>query len=204
MDTTIAAISTAYGEAGIGIVRMSGPDSLKVLRKVFVPRVCTAEGAAAFEYEPRHMYFGSAVDAAGSFIDDCLAVYMPGPNSYTGEDVAELQCHGSMVSYKKILAAFLAALSQLLLKLSAGEHRSGIRVYLNVKVIAGYGLLMLTMLMNVWAYQTVEYHLGPVLNASSYIFVMILSTLVLKEKLTLMKSLGFLLIISGICISALL
>ncbi len=107
MDTTIAAISTAYGEAGIGIVRMSGPDSLKVLRKVFVPRVCTAEDAAAFEYEPRHMYFGSAVDAAGSFIDDCLAVYMPGPNSYTGEDVAELQCHGSMVSYKKILAAFL-------------------------------------------------------------------------------------------------
>ena len=107
-DTTIAAISTAYGEAGIGIVRMSGPDSLRVLRKVFVPRVCAGrEAALTFEYQPRHMYFGSAVDAAGGFIDDCLAVYMPGPNSYTGEDVAELQCHGSMVSYKKILAAFL-------------------------------------------------------------------------------------------------
>lgn len=107
-DTTIAAISTAYGEAGIGIVRMSGPDSLGVLKKVFVPRVCASrDDARKFEYEPRHMYFGSAVDADGSFIDDCLAVYMPGPNSYTGEDVAELQCHGSMVSYKKILAAFL-------------------------------------------------------------------------------------------------
>ena len=108
-DTTIAAISTAYGEAGIGIVRMSGPDSLGVLRKVFVPRICGKDAAFAFEYEPRHMYFGSAVDADGSFIDDCLAVYMPGPSSYTGEDVAELQCHGSMVSYKKILAAFLNA-----------------------------------------------------------------------------------------------
>ena len=108
-DTTIAAISTAYGEAGIGIVRMSGPDSLKVLQKVFVPRICGKEAAVSFEYGPRHMYFGSAVEADGSFIDDCLAVYMPGPNSYTGEDVAELQCHGSMISYKKILAAFLDA-----------------------------------------------------------------------------------------------
>ena len=109
-DTTIAAISTAYGEAGIGIVRMSGPDSLGVLRKVFVPKVCrAAEDASGFEYEPRHMYFGSAFDADGAFIDDCLAVYMPGPNSYTGEDVAELQCHGSMVSYRKILAAVLKA-----------------------------------------------------------------------------------------------
>ena len=101
-DTTIAAISTAYGEAGIGIVRMSGPDSLGVLKKVFVPKT------AVSAFEPRHMYYGSAVDPKdGSTIDECLAVWMPGPNSYTGEDVVELQCHGSVISYKKILSAFL-------------------------------------------------------------------------------------------------
>ena len=109
-ETTIAAISTAYGEAGIGIVRMSGPESLDVLKKVFVPKA--AEGgmgaAEAFEYAPRHMYYGRAVDPKdGSIIDECLAVWMPGPSSYTGEDVVELQCHGSVISYKKILSAFL-------------------------------------------------------------------------------------------------
>ena len=105
MDTTIAAISTAYGEAGIGIVRMSGPESLDILRKVFIP-VVNREG---FSFEPRHMYYGRAVDTSdGSIIDECLAVYMPGPYSYTGEDVAEVQCHGSVISYKRILDAFLS------------------------------------------------------------------------------------------------
>ena len=106
-DTTIAAISTAYGEAGIGIVRMSGPDSFEVLKKVFMPG---RDGACGkdWEAEPRHMYYGRVVDPAdGSVVDECLAVYMPGPNSYTGEDVAELQCHGSVISYKKILALLL-------------------------------------------------------------------------------------------------
>ena len=112
-ETTIAAISTAYGEAGIGIVRMSGPESLDVLKKVFVPKAAesglgAAAKDAAFEYAPRHMYYGRAVDPKdGSTIDECLAVWMPGPNSYTGEDVVELQCHGSVISYKKILSAFL-------------------------------------------------------------------------------------------------
>ena len=107
-ETTIAAISTAYGEAGIGIVRMSGPESLDVLKKVFVPKAAECGAGAAFEYAPRHMYYGRAMDPKdGSTIDECLAVWMPGPSSYTGEDVVELQCHGSVISYKKILSAFL-------------------------------------------------------------------------------------------------
>ena len=98
-DSTIAAISTAYGEAGIGIVRMSGPDSLDVLRKVFVPKV---------DWMPRHMYYGRIVDpAGGKVVDECLAVFMPGPYSYTGEDVTEIQCHGSVISYKEILGLLL-------------------------------------------------------------------------------------------------
>ena len=136
-ETTIAAISTAYGEAGIGIVRMSGPDSLDVLKKIFVPggygkgrtgaggvatskqlqedalsvdpQVRTGGISANWDPKPRHMYFGRVVDPAdGSVVDECLAVFMPGPHSYTGEDVAEVQCHGSVLSYKKILSLMLA------------------------------------------------------------------------------------------------
>ena len=119
-ETTIAAISTAYGEAGIGIVRTSGPDSLNVLRKVFVPNGAgvtagqlhtgagSMEDAEAWTPQPRHMYYGRIVDPKdGSVADECLAVFMPGPQSYTGEDVAEVQCHGSVISYKKILALML-------------------------------------------------------------------------------------------------
>ena len=102
-DTTIAAISTAYGEAGIGIVRMSGPDSLDVLKKVFISNALNDK-----EIKPRHMYYGKVADPAnGQIVDECLAVYMPGPYSYTGEDVAEIQCHGSVISYKRILSLLL-------------------------------------------------------------------------------------------------
>ena len=74
-----------------------------------------------------------------------------------------------------LLSAFFSALSQLLLKLSAKvTHKNTIFEYLNFKVIAGYGLLMLTLLMNTWAYQGVEYKEGPVLNSTSYVFVMLL------------------------------
>ena len=94
---------------------MSGPESLEILKKVFRPagKRGTDDGAAfsgSVGIRPRHMYYGRAVDPSdGSVIDECLAVYMPGPQSYTGEDVAEIQCHGSVISYKKILAAMLAA-----------------------------------------------------------------------------------------------
>ena len=120
-ETTIAAISTAYGEAGIGIVRMSGPDSLCVLQKVFFSPALSGPADSLIHswangeerqkisgIVPRHMYYGRIVDPKnGQVIDECLAVYMPGPYSYTGEDVAEIQCHGSMISYKRILSLLL-------------------------------------------------------------------------------------------------
>ncbi len=93
--STIAAISTAYGESGIGIVRMSGPASLDILGRIFSGGPVT---------EPRHMYYGKICRPEdGSEIDEVLAVYMKAPASYTGEDVAEIQCHGGMLSVKKIL-----------------------------------------------------------------------------------------------------
>ena len=94
-EQTIAAISTAYGESGIGIVRMSGPRSGEIAQKIFKGR----------ELTPRYMHYGKIVDpASGSVLDEVLCVYMKAPNTYTGEDVVEIQCHGSLLSLKNILA----------------------------------------------------------------------------------------------------
>lgn len=101
MNETIAAIATAYGEGGIGIVRVSGDKSLEVLRRVFVP-------AKARELESRRMTYGSVYDD-NVLIDEAMAVYMKGPMTYTGEDVAEIYCHGSVVSLRKTLEAVLKA-----------------------------------------------------------------------------------------------
>ncbi len=101
-NTTIAAISTAYGEAGIGIVRMSGPGSLDVLEKVFF-----SKKGEKIAFEPRHMYYGVVKDEEGRVIDEALAVYMKAPYTYTGEDVAEIQCHGGNISVRNILSLLL-------------------------------------------------------------------------------------------------
>ncbi|MCQ2565450.1 MAG: tRNA uridine-5-carboxymethylaminomethyl(34) synthesis GTPase MnmE [Clostridia bacterium] len=102
MESTIAAISTAYGESGIGIVRMSGPMSLNILTKIFV----SAKGVQIIK--PRYMHYGYIEDPQnGTRLDEVLAVYMKAPHTYTGEDVVEIQCHGSYISLKEILALCL-------------------------------------------------------------------------------------------------
>ncbi|MBQ3975636.1 MAG: EamA family transporter [Lachnospiraceae bacterium] len=101
-----------------------------------------------------------------------------------------------------IAAAFVTALSQILLKKSAmKEHGGLLSQYLNLQVFLGYLLMMTALLMNIWAYRTVEYHLGPLLNASSYIFVLVLGKLVLKEQVSRKALLGNLLILIGILIA---
>lgn len=99
MNETIAAIATAYGEGGIGIVRISGPESLNILKKIF-----SGKGSM----RNRRMTFGIISDPDnGNIIDEVLAVYMKGPGTYTGEDTVEINCHGSMISLKKTLALVL-------------------------------------------------------------------------------------------------
>lgn len=100
---TIAAIATPPGSGGIGVIRISGPDALAILQQVFRP------AAALKEFTPRHLYLGRAVNTAGQTIDQVMAVYMPAPHSYTGEDVAELQCHGGYVVCQEVLSAAMAA-----------------------------------------------------------------------------------------------
>ncbi len=102
IDETIAAIATAPGEGGIGIVRISGEDANRILEKIFTQ----SQGKA--EFRPRQMHYGFIRDNfSGELIDEVMAVYFKAPLSYTAEDVVEIQCHGSMVSLRKILSLVL-------------------------------------------------------------------------------------------------
>lgn len=103
-DDTIAAIATAPGEGGIAIVRVSGPDALKIADTVF-------RGAEPKPSErPTHMIVhGYVVDVDDSEIDDVLLLIMKSPQSYTVEDVIEFQGHGGNVAAKRILRRVLDA-----------------------------------------------------------------------------------------------
>jgi tRNA modification GTPase len=100
MEDTIAAIATAYGEGGIGIIRISGPEAKSILDKLFIPKNLESTEHIA----NRRLYYGNVVDKAkNQRIDEVLAVFMNGPRTYTAEDVAEIYCHGSIISLRKIL-----------------------------------------------------------------------------------------------------
>lgn len=104
MEDTITAIATAPGEGGIGIIRISGSEALGIAMQIFrLPSGRTAE-----KLDNRMLTYGNIVDDEGSVIDEVMVVYMQGPHSYTGEDVVEIQCHGSIVSLRKILQLVLA------------------------------------------------------------------------------------------------
>lgn len=91
MTETIAAVATPSVPSAIGILRLSGPQAREIASAVFTP---TAGGTLA-EKPPRKLIYGILKDKNGTPIDQVLATWSPGPNSYTGEDTAELQCHGS-------------------------------------------------------------------------------------------------------------
>lgn len=100
-----------------------------------------------------------------------------------------------------LVNAFLSAFSQILLKQSANkEHKKLIDEYLNVRVISAYIILAFTLVSNAFAYQGIAYKYGSVIGASSYIFLMILSRLILKEKITKQVLLGNAIIMFGMFI----
>lgn len=102
----IVAIATAPGRGAVGIVRVSGEDLKGLVRALFAAR---AESAASeFPLRPRHAHYLPFLDAAGEVIDHGLALYFPGPHSYTGEDVLELQGHGGPVVLKLLLDRLMA------------------------------------------------------------------------------------------------
>jgi tRNA modification GTPase len=100
---TIAAISTPLGQGGLGIVRISGPDSLPIADKVFRCK----EGLPSSL--PTHTVHHGQVVAEGQVIDTVLLTVMRGPRTYTGEDTVELSCHGGRLILHKTLAAAIKA-----------------------------------------------------------------------------------------------
>ena len=102
MSQIIAAVSTGMAVSAIGIIRMTGAGCAAVADKVFT-RINGKSLALAPE---RKLVLGDLHDTRGRIIDQCCAVYTPGPNSYTGEDTVEFHCHGSPA----VLAAGLDAL----------------------------------------------------------------------------------------------
>jgi tRNA modification GTPase len=124
IDDTIAAIATAPGEGGIGIIRISGEKSLPVAQSIFK----SMSGKKIDEYKTRTLIYGNIVDN-DSIIDEVLLAYMKGPNSYTAEDVIEINCHGGFISVKKILELILSKDVRLA---DAGEFTK--RAFLNGRI----------------------------------------------------------------------
>ena len=104
MSDTIAAIATGSAVSAIGIVRVSGRDALSIIDRVFFP----ADGRIMSSHGDRRLIYGSLRDAGGDTLDECLCTVSRGPGSYTGEDAAELQCHGSPVVLRCALDTLFA------------------------------------------------------------------------------------------------
>lgn len=124
IDDTIAAIATAPGEGGIGIIRISGPKSLEVAEEIFF----SMSGKKISEYPARTLIFGNIKDGDKK-IDEVLVAYMKGPSSYTAEDVIEINCHGGFISVKRILELVLSKDVRLA---EAGEFTK--RAFLNGRI----------------------------------------------------------------------
>ncbi|MFR7350390.1 tRNA uridine-5-carboxymethylaminomethyl(34) synthesis GTPase MnmE [Peptoniphilus sp.] len=103
MKDTIAAISTATGEAGIGIVRMSGEDSVEIAEKVF--RHIGNKNLT--EIKNRMMSYGHIIDENEKVIDEVLIVKMMAPNTYTRENMVEIYTHGGIISVRRVLNLLL-------------------------------------------------------------------------------------------------
>ena len=105
MNDTIAAIATPLAPSAIGILRLSGPEAIAVVDRVFTP----GHGAPMSQRPDRALVYGALRDPEGQVIDYCLATVSRAPHSYTGEDTAELQCHGSPSALVLALDALFAA-----------------------------------------------------------------------------------------------
>ena len=111
MSDLIAAVATPAGVGGVGILRLSGPKAGETAGSLFT----ADDGKPLTDHRPRSLVYGSLQDKQGNPIDRVLATWSAAPNSYTGEETAELHCHGSPM----VLAMALEAL------FSAGARQAG-------------------------------------------------------------------------------
>ena len=99
-DETISAIATPPGEGGIGIIRLSGENAVSIAKKIFRP----FSAKSLDEYGNRAAVYGYVKNEDGKTIDEVICIIMNAPNSYTCEDVVEIQCHGGSVVMREILS----------------------------------------------------------------------------------------------------
>ena len=104
MSDTIAAVSTGMQVSAIGILRLSGDKAINIVDKLFIPR----SGKKMSESEDRKLVFGSLCDLDGQTLDICLCTISRAPHSYTGENTAEIQCHGTPAVLRAALDAVFA------------------------------------------------------------------------------------------------
>lgn len=92
-NDTIVALASAPLAAGVGVIRVSGPHALQNVQKLFSKEIT----------KHRHMYYGTLEKLDGVVLDEVMVVYFKGPNSFTGEDVVEINCHGGLAVIDSIL-----------------------------------------------------------------------------------------------------
>jgi len=124
--STIAAISTAPGVGGIAVIRVSGPEALSVCATIFKPKKLDV---SFLEQEANTISFGNIIDGKNELVDEVLVAVFRAPHSFTGEDVVEISCHGSVFIQQRIL--------QLLIENGCALARAGEftqRAFLNGKM----------------------------------------------------------------------
>lgn len=122
---TVAAVSTPRGKGGIAVIRISGDDAVAVAGRMFRP----ASGKPLGECGRRRAVFGTILDARDEEVDTGIAVLFAGPNSFTGEDVAEISCHGGPAATE---AVYLSAIAHGAAEAGPGEFTR--RAFLNGKL----------------------------------------------------------------------
>jgi len=115
---TIAAIATGPGRGGIGVIRLSGPLSSSIAAQLGAPSL-----------SPRQAQYARLRDERGDVLDEAIVIAYPGPNSFTGEDVVELQCHGSPVLLRSLLSRCVALGAR-----QAGPGEFSQRAFLNGRI----------------------------------------------------------------------
>ncbi len=123
---TVAAVSTPYGKGGVAVIRLSGDSAVTVAQRVFFP----VGGKPLSDHPNRTAVYGLVRDPEdGRVLDDALCTVFRGPHSFTGEDTAEIACHGGVLVTRNVLEACLRAGARQAL---AGEFTR--RAYLNGKL----------------------------------------------------------------------
>src|SRR4029077_1144987 len=94
MDT-IVAVATAPGRSAIGVIRLSGPQSLQIFRRLIQDE--------SFTPEPNEVFLKKIIRESGEALDSALVTYFKNPRSFTGEEMIEVSCHGSPVILRRVL-----------------------------------------------------------------------------------------------------